>query len=145
MRPKRASGWLESFTLAREAQQALKELTAADSPQAPSPLIVSAGDREADIYELPLEVQTHREEGMGLLVRSQYNRSLDSEDSEEEAFLWEKLSACPLGGTVSLKLPRSQGQKLRTAVLSVRFIPVEIAVPAHKRKYLKMDTPVSRR
>ena len=39
--------WLESFTLAREAQQALKELTAADSPQAPSPLIVSVWEKTA--------------------------------------------------------------------------------------------------
>ena len=130
--------WLESFTLAREAQQALEELTAAHSPEAPRPLIVSVGDREADIYELLVEAQTHRDQGMGLLVRSQYNRSL----VDEEVLLWEQLSESPLQGTIELKLPRSQGQKPRTVVLSVRFIAVEIAVPAHKRKYLQMDTPV---
>ena len=75
-----------------------------------------------------------------LLVRSQYNRSLVE---ETEALLWERLSASSSQGTVELKLPRSQGQKPRTAVLSVRFVAVEMAVPAHKRKYLKMDTPVS--
>jgi hypothetical protein len=51
--------------------------------------------------------------------------------------------AGPLGGTVSLKLPRRQGKKPRAAVLGVRFIAVESAVPVHQRKYLKMDTPVS--
>ena len=81
--------WLESFTLAREAQQALEKLTAAHSPEAPRPLVVSVGDREADIYELLVEAQAHREEGMALLVRSQYNRSLVD---EEEVLLWEQLS-----------------------------------------------------
>ena len=51
--------------------------------------------------------------------------------------------ASPLGGIVSLRLPRRQGKKPRTAVLSVRFIAVESAVPVHQRKYLNMDTPVS--
>ena len=131
--------WLESYTLAREAQQRLEALAAAHSPQGARPLIVSVGDREADIYELLVEAQTHRDEGMALLVRSQFNRSLVD---ETEALLWERLSASSSQGTVKLKLPRSQGQKPRTVVLSVRFVAVEIAVPTHKRKYLNMDTPV---
>ncbi len=131
--------WLESFTLARQAQQTLEELTAAHSPKAPRPLVVSVGDREADIYELLVEAQTHRDEAMGLLVRSQYNRSLVD---EEEVLLWGQLSESALQGTIELKLPRSQGQKPRTVVLSVRFLAVEIAVPVHKRKYQQMDTPV---
>jgi hypothetical protein len=63
--------WLESFALAREAQQALEQT---GDPSAPRPLIVSVGDREADIYELLLEAQKHRGAGLALLVRSQYNR-----------------------------------------------------------------------
>ena len=132
--------WLESYALARQAQKTLEALTMAQHPEAPRPLVVSVGDREADIYELLVEAQAHRDEGMGLLVRSQYNRSLVD---EEEVLLWEQLSASPLQGTIELKLPRSQGKKPRTVVLSVRFIAVEIAVPVHKRKYQKMDTPVS--
>ena len=57
------------------------------------------------IYELLVEAQTHRDEGMALLVRSQYNRSLVD---ETEAFLWERLSASPSQGSVKLKLSRSQ-------------------------------------
>ncbi len=132
--------WLESYTLAREAQQTLQGLISARNPQAPRPLIVSVGDREADIYELLVEAQTYREEGMAVLLRSQYNRGLVD---ETEKLLWERLSESPSQGTVELKLPRSQGQKPRTVVLSVRFVAAQIDVPAHKRKYLKMDTPVS--
>jgi hypothetical protein len=96
------------------------------------------GDREADIYELLAEAQQHREQGLGLLVRSQHNRSLEG----EEALLWRHLQQRAQAGSLTLQLPRSQGQKAREATLSVRFTSVTLAVPAHKAKYLKMDTPV---
>ena len=135
--------WLESFELTRLAQQSLAELIATEDPQARPPLIVNVGDREADIYELLVEAQAHRDEGMGLLVRSQHNRSLvDVVQGDEEQCLWERLSASALQGSVQLDLPRSQGQKARSVELSVRFISATIAVPGHKRKYLKMETPV---
>ncbi len=132
--------WLESYELTRQAQQTLAGLVATETPLAPPPLIVNVGDREADIYELLVEAQVHREEGMGLLVRSQHNRS---QADEAEQLLWESLSGSPLQGMVELKLPRSQGRKARTVELSVRFIAATIAVPGHKRKYLKMATPVT--
>jgi hypothetical protein len=128
--------WLESFALARDARQTL---CASGGPEDPAVLVVSVGDREADIYELLLEARQHRAAGVGLLVRSQYNRGLTG----GEKLLWEELSGSPLLGTVSLPRPRSQGQKPRTAVLEIRRLRVEIAVPAHKEKYLHMDTPVT--
>ena len=155
--------WIESFRLVRNAQQALQKQwpacnatspgggaeTPSNAPapgdaetpgnaSAPGPLIVSVGDREADIYELLNEAQQHREQGLGLLVRSQHNRSLVN----AETLLWQQLAESPLKGSHSLKLPRSQGQKARSVTLSVRFIEVEIAVPKHKSKYLKMSTPI---
>ena len=51
-------------------------------------------------------------------------------------------AASQLKGNHSLKLPRSQGQKARSVTRSVRFIEVEIAVPKHASKYLKMSTPI---
>jgi hypothetical protein len=134
--------WLESLELAREAsqwlqQQARSGADAADTGGA-APLIISVGDREADIYELLEEAQQHREQGLGLLVRSQHNRSLVG----EEALLWQHLGESQPAGIHTLQLPRSQGQKARQVTLSVRFTRVTIAVPAHKAKYLKKDTPV---
>jgi len=128
--------WLESFALARDARQTLR---ASGGPEDRVILVVSVGDREADIYELLLEAQNHRAAGVGLLVRSQYNRGL----TDGEKLLWEQLSGSALLGTVSLPRPRRQGQKPRTAVLEIRRLTVEIAVPAHKQKYLHMDTAVS--
>lgn len=134
--------WLESLELAREARQWLESASASasasDTPPAPPPLIVSVGDREADIYELLVEAQQHREQGLGLLVRSQHNRSLEG----EEAQLWQRLERSEQAGSLTLSLPRSQGQKARQATLSVRFAAVPLAVPVNKARHMKMDTPV---
>jgi hypothetical protein len=134
--------WLESLALAREASRCLQQASAerqADAAAPPeSPLIVSVGDREADIYELLLEARQHRDQNLGLLVRAQHNRTL----AGEEAQLWQHLASSPRAGSLTLQLPRGQGQKARQATLDVRFESVTLAVPAHKAKYLKMDTPV---
>ncbi|MGV3659943.1 MAG: IS4 family transposase [Prosthecobacter sp.] len=131
--------WLESLELALQARQWLQQSCAEPA------MIISVGDREADIYELLVEAQQHREQGLGLLVRSQYNRTLakPKQDDEEETQMWSRLAQSQPAGTHTLQLPRSQGQKARGAVtLSVRFDSVTIAVPRHKAKYLKMDTLV---
>jgi hypothetical protein len=137
--------WLESLELAHEARQWLESFaeasascsTTATKP-AEAPLVVSVGDREADIYELLAEAQQHREQGLGLLVRSQHNRSLEG----GEAQMWRHLEQSEPAGTHTLQLPRSQGQKARQATLSVRYTTVTIAVPVNKAKHMKKDTPV---
>jgi hypothetical protein len=141
--------WIESLSLAQMAVRSLKEQWAQkpavahearfeEETAAAAALMISVGDREADIYELLVEAQRHREQGLGLLVRSQHNRALVG----EEALLWQHLSESAPAGTITLKLPRSQGKAARSATLSVRFTAVTLAVPAHKAKYLKMDTAV---
>lgn len=130
--------WLESLSLAREASQWLQPSSPDQDADTPTPLIVSVGDREADIYELLVEAQQHRDQNLGLLVRAQHNRTLEGEG----AHLWEHLAESQSAGSFTLQLPRSQGQKARQVTLSVRFEGVTLAVPAHKAKYLKMETPV---
>ena len=133
--------WLESLELAWQARQWFElptQASASDTQPAQPPLIVSVGDREADIYELLAEAQQHREQGLGLLVRAQHNRSLEG----EEARMWRHLEQSEQAGTHTLQLPRSQGQKARQATLSVRFAAVKLAVPVNKAKYMKKDTPV---
>jgi Transposase DNA-binding len=149
--------WMESFEMTRLAQSALRgpePAIAQPTPPSPptaepaaepataataGPLIVNVGDREADIYELLAEAQLHRDQGLGLLVRSQHNRSLVE---DEEALLWQRLEQSPSLGSAELKLPRSQGEKARRATLQVRVLQVQIAVPAHKAKYQQMSEPV---
>jgi hypothetical protein len=64
---------------------------------------------------MPSEAQEHRQQGLG------------QSDS---------------AGSITLKLPRSQGKPARSVTLSVRFVDAAIAVPRHKAKYLKMEAPV---
>jgi hypothetical protein len=141
--------WLESLSQAHEAVQTLRAqwpgkpvasaaITTPADEFAQCPLMVSVGDREADIYELLIEAQEHRQQGLGLLVRSQHNRTL----VDEEARLWQQLGQSDSAGSITLKLPRSQGKPARSVTLSVRFVDAAIAVPRHKAKYLKMEAPV---
>ena len=138
--------WIEGLEQALHARQKLQEAAAA-AQGIEAPVILSVGDREADIYELMVEAQQHREQGLGLLVRSQHNRALakaqQDEQEGEETLMWSRLAQSQPAGSHTLHLPRSQGQKARGEVtLSVRFSRVSIAVPKHKAKYQKMDTVV---
>ena len=45
-------------------------------------MVVSVGDREADIYELLVEAKSRRGEGTALLVRCQHNREIEVEVEE---------------------------------------------------------------
>ena len=60
---------------------------------APQTSFVSVGDREADVYEL---FAMERSVGVALLVRVSSNRVVDS----EHRYLWEKVLASPVLGTV---------------------------------------------
>ena len=67
--------WLESLELARQARQWFEspaQAAASDTQPAQPPLIVSVGDREADIYELLAEAQQHRQQGLGLLAAAEH-------------------------------------------------------------------------
>jgi len=139
--------WLESFELARGCHAEL--CGAAREAGREAPVMVSVGDREADIYELLVEAARHREAGMHLLVRSQHDRQLapEKEPAEEgqeagdkagQERLWEHLAATPERGQVVVEVPRKGGFKKREVTLSIRYAAVELDVPAHKRKYQKM-------
>lgn len=126
--------WVESFELAAESR---KQLGAGATESDPA-LVISVGDREADIYELLKEASEHRAQGVGLLVRSQHNRAL----CEEDLRLWERLAQCEEQGRVTITVPRSRGMKQREAELSIRYDSVELMVPAHKKKYLNLEGSV---
>lgn len=111
--------WLESLALACEACQWLQQSSPDQGADATAPLeaplIVSVGDRRR-IFTSCWWKPSSKTSGCG------------------------SCAAQPHAGSFTLQLPRSQGQKTRQVTLSVRFSSVTIAVPAHKAKYLKMDT-----
>ena len=108
-------------------------------------MVVSVGDREADIYELLVGAKRRRGEGTALLVRCQHNREIEVEVEEgrQKVRLWERFAAQPCQGKVVVELPRKGSFKRRKVQLEVRFLSVELAVPHHKQKYLGATESVS--
>ena len=92
--------------------------------QMPQTQVVVCGDREADLYELYDQVQA-QPPNLHVLVRSQHHRRLT--DGTE---LWESVPAAPLGGTMSVKVPRRKDRPAREATLELRWLAVEVRPPA---------------
>lgn len=120
--------WLESFELAKQAKDQLGKENVK---------VISVADREADIYELLVQAQHYREAGVGLLVRSRHNRSLES----KKECLWEHLSKSVKQANVRLPIATKSTHKQKEVEFEVRFRSVELSVPRDKRKYLKMTEP----
>lgn len=121
---KESRRWLQSYRRVR-AIQAL----------CPNTRLISVGDREADIYELFQE--THNTpHAPDLLVRA--NRACQRKTTEHEG-LWEYLPTQPLAGHLDLYIPGKGGTKARTAVLDIRYAPVELTPPNR----LKASAPLT--
>ena len=123
---KESAKWLVSYRAAARLQG-----------ECPGTVVVSVGDREADLYELFVEARA----GEGrphVLVRATRERKLAApaeEEAEEEAEarrLWDYVRGLPVGGTVELKVPRRGACPGRTAVLEIRFGAVELQAPKRK-------------
>lgn len=128
---KESSKWLVSYEAASRLQA-----------QHPQMLVVSTGDREADIYEL--FVQGQKPGGAKLLVRARQERCLipsadhsaqppdQAEEAEPSRHLWEHVGQRPKAGEVDLRIPRRRNQPARQALLEIRFAPVELKAPKRK-------------
>lgn len=93
-------------------------------------MLVSVGDREADIYELFAEALADPN-GAKLLVRAEHNRQVQ----HEQGLLWPTLEAQPVSGIQVLQVPRQGTRPAREARLSIRFAAVALAAPTgHKGK-----------
>lgn len=112
--------WLRSYRAVAELQ-----------PQMPATLLVSVGDREADIYEL-FRLAEETPDGPKLLVRSKSDRCLE----EEQGRLKATMAALPVAGTYPLRVPRKGNQKARDTVMEIRFAPVTLKAP---RRQLQAD------
>jgi hypothetical protein len=130
--------WLQSFAAAQQLQQ-----------RCPGTVVVSVGDREADLFEL-FQKAAPCPHGTKFLVRAFRERALPAEPPSAEAEparaaagaaeaeaeappkeLWASLRAEPSAGRVELHLPRRGASKARTAVVSLRFAEVTLPPPAY--------------
>jgi hypothetical protein len=108
--------WLKSFQQVATAQRS-----------SPDTLLVSVGDREADIYEL-FELALEDPRGPKLLVRAEYDRLL----ADGQGHLWLMVASQLVAATQDLQVPRRGAQPARVAHLELRFAPVRLKPPQRK-------------
>lgn len=107
--------WLASLEAVNQARQAC-----------PQTHWVSVGDREADVYDLFV---AERPAGVDLLGRAAWDRRVE----HPEQYLWATVSAWSVAATLTVHVPRHEGQPARQAVVSVRFGPVTLRPPRHRQ------------
>ena len=129
--------WLQSY-----------RAVAAVQARCPDTMLVSVGDRGADLYALFVEALAHPE-GPKLLVRAQHNRVLQ----EEQQRLWETMQSRPVDGIQILQVPRQGSRAAREASLGIRMAAVNLmpskrhmgpatAIPVWAVFAQEQDTPV---
>ena len=87
---------------------------------------VSVGDREADVFDL---LAAERPEGVELLVRASWDRCVDV----PERYVWATVEAQPVVEHLILQVPRRGTQPSREATLALRFCPLTLCPPRHRK------------
>lgn len=113
---KESNKWLKSFASVQAAQKRCKDT-----------LLVSVGDREADIYEL-FHSASGDPRGPKLLVRASQNRLLSGEQDK----LMDYVAGQPLSGKQIINVPRKKNQPSREAILEIRYAQVTLKAPGSK-------------
>lgn len=121
---------------AKESYKWLKSVQAAARLQAqcPDTLVVSVGDREADVFEL-FDLVRSLAHAPQLLVRAETNRRIDGSQDK----LWEHLAAQPIAGYEHLLLPRTPQRPRRKAKLAISFAAVRVKAPQGKSQLKAVD------
>lgn len=115
---KESNKWLKSFNTTAEAQKKCQDT-----------MLVSVGDREADIYEL-FQLALSNKKGPKLLVRAEHNRLL----ADGQGKLYEYISAQDLAGIQTIQVPRKKKQPSREAELEIRFAEIKLKPPQDKKQ-----------
>ena len=113
---KESNKWLKSFTSVQAAQKKCKDT-----------LLVSVGDREADIYEL-FHAALNDPQGPKLLIRASHNRLL----ADEQGKLLEYVDGQAVSGKQVVTVPRKGNQRAREAMLEIRYAEVRLKAPGSK-------------
>jgi Druantia protein DruA/Transposase DNA-binding/Transposase Tn5 dimerisation domain len=117
--------WLVSYRAIAEIQKLC-----------PDTLLISVGDREADLYELFHEA-AQDPPGPRLLVRAERTRNRRVGQGDEPEALWSRMKAQTIAGTLQVAVPRRGSRPSRTAKLEVCFASVVLTPPA-KIKHLPL-------
>jgi hypothetical protein len=93
----------------------------------PQTRFVSVGDREADVYDLLVR---ERPRGVDLLLRAAWDRCV----TQPEHYVWATVAAQPIAATCTGQVPRRGSQPARTATLAVRWCPLTLCPPRHRKR-----------
>jgi len=115
---KESNKWLVSYRAVAAAQK-----------RCPQTMLVSVGDREADVYEFFHEALNDPQNPQ-LLIRANRDRLL----SEGQGHLWDYVKAQPLMGTQQVQVPRQSKRPARVAELEIRFAQVTLKPPELKQE-----------
>lgn len=121
---------------AKESYKWLQSVQAAARLQAQcaDTMVVSVGDREADVFEL-FDLVRSLPHAPRLLIRAEQDRRVDQAHDK----LWEHMQAQPIAGYEHLWIPRTPKREAREAKLAIRFAPVRIKAPRDKTKLKAVD------
>ena len=113
-------------------KESQKWLTSVDAVLAahgacPQTRFVSVGDREADVYDLLVR---ERSPGVDLLIRAAWDRCV----TQPEHYVWATVAACPVEAIATVQVPRRGTQPPRTASLAVRWCPLTLCPPRHRKR-----------
>jgi len=112
---KESQKWLTSLDAVRRAHD-----------WCPQTRFVSLGDREADVYDL---LAAERPAGVDLLVRASWDRCVEA----PERYVWGTVEAQPIVEHLVLHVPRRGLQPAREATLALRFCPLTLCPPQHRK------------
>jgi hypothetical protein len=79
-------------------------------------MLISVGDREADLYELFQEA-AQDPQGPRLLVRAERTRNRKVEQGDEKEELWQRMKAETVAGTLQVAVPRRGSRPSRTSAV----------------------------
>ena len=114
--------WIEGYQAACEVQK-----------QAPDTIIVSLADREADIYEMFVEMENYQpEERAAWIIRSAQDRILDNDENERK--IRQKIEKATILGTSSFIMPSSGSRKAREVVQTIRATTVTLKPPKRPKE-----------
>jgi Transposase DNA-binding/Transposase Tn5 dimerisation domain len=112
----------------KESQKWLHSLDAVSTARAgcPTTRLVSVGDREADVYAV---LAAPRPAGVELLIRASWNRCVNAPQRD----VWDTVAAQPVAAQLGLHVPRRGPQPAREATLALRFCPLTLRPPQHRK------------
>src|SRR6266853_4056191 len=112
----------------KESQKWLHSLDAVYTARdcCPTTRLVSVGDREADVYDV---LAAPRPAGVELLIRASWNRCVNA----PQRSVWDTVAAQPVAAQLCLHVPRRGTQPAREATLALRFCPLTLRPPQHRK------------